>query len=778
MNAHQSHLPALPVADEGAIHAFLGDVLATDIHLADIPEALRTAQRWLLWKAIPQADSTKKPRKVPHYTSGQNRCGKLDTDADLARLTTFEQAVAALGSGGYAGLGFALGPDGTGSHWQGIDLDNVADHPGLQSIADGLPGYTEISPSGRGVHAIGYGRPFTSMGSNSTGIEAYAGGRFFTVTGEGAGVSEPTCLADYVEQTLAPLHGRKSTPPLPSVATPSIGPSLSGAVIADLRSALFYMKSDDRELWVRMGLALKELGGTGRGLWLEWSATCEEVVYDPVDAARVWKSFNPLRTGYRAVFAEAQRKGWVNPAARVETILPWGRTLTGEAVGAAPAFSDEALALAFAEQHRDKMRFCSVWGRWLNWTDGCWRPDDTLSAVDLVRKLCRATANSCTLENRAAALASLKTVTAVERLARADRKLAATTDQWDADIWALNTPGGVVDLRTGQKRPHSPTDFMTKITATTPGGDCPIWLTFLDRITGGDAELQSFMQRMLGYALTGDTSAHALFFCFGTGANGKSVLIDTVAGILGGYHKTAPIETFTASNGDRHPTDLAMLRGARLVTATETEEGRRWAEAKIKVLTGGDTVSARFMRQDFFEYRPQFKLLIAGNHKPGLRSVDEAIRRRFNLIPFAVTIPAAERDEGLTDKLRAEWPGILAWMIKGCLAWQRGGLTAPAAVNDATTSYLEAEDTMAAWISDCCDWQPSYWQSSADLFTSWNSWAVGSGEYAGSQKRFSQALEARGIRPAPTAKARGFVGLKVREPVPLFGAGPQAGGQP
>ena len=157
------------------------------------------------------------------------------------------------------------------------------------------------------------------------------------------------------------------------------------------------------------------------------------------------------------------------------------------------------------------------------------------------------------------------------------------------------------------------------------------------------------------------------------------------AGILGDYHSTAPIETFTATISDRHPTDLAGLRGARLVTATETEEGRRWAEAKIKTLTGGDQISARFMRQDFFDYLPQFKLLIAGNHKPGLRSVDEAIRRRFNLIPFTVTIPAGGARPELGDKLKAEWPGILQWMIEGCLDWQESGLAPPEAVTPPPT---------------------------------------------------------------------------------------------
>ena len=279
----------------------------------------------------------------------------------------------------------------------------------------------------------------------------------------------------------------------------------------------------------------------------------------------------------------------------------------------------------------------------------------------------------------------------------------------------LNTPGGVVDLKTGVTRSHRAEDYFTRITAVAPGGECPTWKQFLIRICGGDAELEAFLQRLAGYALTGLTVEHALFFSHGLGGNGKSVFSNTIAGALGDYHKTAPIETFTASSADRHPTDLAGLRGARLVTAIETEEGRRWAESRIKSLTGGDKIAARYMRQDFFEFTPQFKLLISGNHKPGLRSVDKAIRRRFHLIPFTVTIPPEERDGQLPDKLKGEWPGILAWMIDGCLEWQQKGLSAPAAVTGATADYLDAEDAMSAWLDECCVRSPQSWVSCTDL---------------------------------------------------------------
>jgi putative DNA primase/helicase len=411
----------------------------------------------------------------------------------------------------------------------------------------------------------------------------------------------------------------------------------------------------------------------------------------------------------------------------------------------APAFSDEALALRFADRHAKALRHVWAWGRWLYWTGTHWQIDRTLHAFDLVRALCREAAAECNNEKLARALASAKTVAAVERLAKSDDRLSAKTDQWDLDPWLLNTPDSTIDLRTGKTRPHYPEDHITKVSAVAPSGDCPMWLAFLERVTGGDHELETFLQRMFGYALTGDTSAQALFFLFGTGANGKSVCIDTVSGIMGDYHRTAPIETFTASHSDRHPTDLAGLRGARLVTAVETEEGRRWAEARIKALTGGDKIAARFMRQDFFEFTPQFKLVIAGNHKPSLRSVNEAIRRRFHLVPFTVTIPAEERDPNLRDKLKVEWPGILRWLVDGCLAWQREGLSPPAAVLNATSAYLEAEDVLAAWVEEHCIRDATAWTSSNKLFASWKSFAEQAGEFVGSAKSFAQKLRNEGF---------------------------------
>ncbi len=433
-----------------------------------------------------------------------------------------------------------------------------------------------------------------------------------------------------------------------------------------------------------------------------------------------------------------------------------------------PEFSDDGLALRFAAKHADRLRYVAAWSQWMIWEAGIWRNENTLRAFDLARVVCRDAASRCDQPKAAAALASSKTVAAVSSLARADRRIAATIDQWDADPWLLNTPGGVVDLRTGTMRQHRPDDFMTKITAVAPGGECPLWHQFLARITGGNGELHDSLQRAMGYALTGSTREHALFFGYGTGANGKGTFLNTMTGIFGSYAAVAPMETFTASSGERHPADMAMLRGARLVAAQETEEGKRWAESKIKALTGGDPITARFMRQDFFTFTPLFKLFIAGNHKPGLRGVDEAMRRRLNLIPFTVTIPAAERDHTLPERLKAEWPGILAWAIEGCLHWQRTGLRTPAAVIEATTDYLDAEDSLGLWIDECCERAsaPDPTESSK-LFASWKQWAESAGETPGSHKRFSQALQSKGFIPRRmTGGKSGFDGIRFPVPRP------------
>lgn len=429
-----------------------------------------------------------------------------------------------------------------------------------------------------------------------------------------------------------------------------------------------------------------------------------------------------------------------------------------------PQFTEDALALEFTGRFGADWAYVAAWGQWLNWTGMRWERETTLRAFDLARLVCRDGAAQCPKPNIRAKLSSASTVAAVERLARADRRHAATSDRWDRDPWLLNAPGGVIDLRTGELLAHDRARAMTKLATASPNGDCPTWQRFLATVTAGDAELQDYLRRVVGYCLTGATTEHALFFLYGTGANGKSVFVNTVSTVLGDYATTAPIDMFMAATGERHPTDMAGLRGARLVAAIETEQGRRWAESKLKALTGGDRITARFMRQDFFEFTPQFKLVIAGNHKPAIRNIDEAMRRRFHMVPFTVTIPPAQRDRTLTDRLLAERDGILAWAVAGCLEWQCAGLKPPRAVLAATEEYFDDEDAIGRWIADACITGPACTELVATLYGAWKAWAETAGEFVGSIRRFSENLTTRGFEKwrDPASTGRGFRGITLK----------------
>jgi putative DNA primase/helicase len=427
--------------------------------------------------------------------------------------------------------------------------------------------------------------------------------------------------------------------------------------------------------------------------------------------------------------------------------------------------SEVHIADCFAREYGNELRYVAKWGQWLRYDGKRWVEEPTLMAFDLARRLCRELIEEMgSKPSETKGILSAKTVAAVERLARADRRIAAVFDQWDTDPFLLNTPDGTVDLKTGDLKPHRLEDYVTKMTAVAPGGECPLWYKFLDRFTASDEKLQSFLQRACGYCLTGDTREEALFFFFGLGANGKGVFFHTIAGILNDYHCAASMETFTFSVGERHTTELARLCGARLVTAAETEEGKRWNESRIKTLTGRDKIAARFMRQDDFEFVPQFKLLISGNHRPGLRTVDEAIKRRMNLVNCAVTIPEDERDPELAEKLKAELSGILAWMIEGCMEWQKVGLKAPAAVVNATNNYIAGEDAFAAWLADCCIEGVDMADTSAALWSSWKEYSKNAEEFVGNRRRFSQKLEDLGFERCKIREQRGHRGLALKDP--------------
>jgi putative DNA primase/helicase len=417
--------------------------------------------------------------------------------------------------------------------------------------------------------------------------------------------------------------------------------------------------------------------------------------------------------------------------------------------------SEDAIALAFTREFGTSMRYDHHAGRWYQWSSTHWRRLDVPAALHYAREIGRR------LGSGKKAICKASVARGAETFAQADPTHATTSEIWDADPWVLGTPKGSLNLRTGKLSQPRPSDFITKLTGCCPDSREPtLWMKFLHDATRGDQEMIRYLQRIAGYCLTGATSEHALFFIYGPGGNGKSVFLNLLVHILGDYAMSAPMDTFTASKFNSHPTELAMLKGARLVTASETEEGRAWAESRIKALTGGDPITARFMRQDFFTYQPQFKLLFAGNHQPTIHGVDAAMRRRFNMLPF-IFRPALP-DFALEEKLREEAPRILGWALKGCMDWQLHGLGRPASVAAATDEYFETQDLFAQWIEDRCEVHPEAWDLPASLFRDWTEYARHNGEAPGTSVTFASKLEKSGYRKRKSNGVRSWHGLKLR----------------
>lgn len=429
--------------------------------------------------------------------------------------------------------------------------------------------------------------------------------------------------------------------------------------------------------------------------------------------------------------------------------------------GLAP--TEDGVAYMFANAYRNDLRYCHTSGAWLEWNGSHWHKNDDGIVPDYARVMARETSKGPFSEKTKAAVRKRSFVSGVEFFARNDRAFARSFVDWDRDPFLLGTPGGAVDLRTGELRAADPADGITKVTSVTPSqkAECPLWLSFLNDATGNDIEMVRFLQQWCGYCLTGDTREHALVFVYGGGGNGKSVFLNTVSYIMLDYAVTASMDTFVESRGDRHPTDLAMLRGARMVTASETEQGKAWAESRIKSLTGGDPISARFMRQDFFTFKPNFKLCVVGNHQPRLQNVDEAARRRFNIVPFIQRPPKPDRK--LEPKLRAEAPSILRWMIEGCLDWQENGLVRPKSIAEATEAYFAEQDVFGQWLGDCCRTEAgtrSISEYAADLFRSWTAYAEQAGEKPGSRIALGKTLETRGFVRKKSNRGQMHLGIQ------------------
>lgn len=557
---------------------------------------------------------------------------------------------------------------------------------------------------------------------------------------------------------LAPRERQNGDGPPP---TPGEGlPDDVEAMLAVLSAECGY------EEWLKVGMALHHADpDAGFEVWDRWSSTSREKYPGADELRRKWDSFgredgNVVTVG--TLRHMAQERGYRPPPPPPST--NGADPAPGEREEGRRDLTHDGLALDLGDRWEGSAKYVEAWGRWMFWNGRTWETDERLLHMTRTRAFLRSIAEKLPKDQEAAKkrLRQSETVSRVVSLARSNVAQAATVGLWDADPFRL--PG--VDLGTGEARDPDPRDFITKDVAVRPappGVRAPRWEAFLDEVTGGKQELRDYLQRVAGYALTGSVQEHVMLFLYGTGANGKSVFVNTLTGIWADYAATIGTDMLMVSKTDRHPTEIARLRGIRLAVGGEVEVGRTWAEAKVKELTGGDPLHGRFMRRDFFEFDPQFKLVVVGNHKPSLRGVDEAIRRRLHLVPFTVTIPERDRDPKLREKLREEWPAILRWAIDGCLAWQRDGLRPPEAVKAATDAYLEAEDAVQLWVDECCSEDPNAFERSGDLYASWKQWSERVGEFTGSQKRFSQRLEERGVETTRGRDgSRGFQGLALR----------------
>lgn len=452
----------------------------------------------------------------------------------------------------------------------------------------------------------------------------------------------------------------------------------------------------------------------------------------------------------------------------------------------------------FIDNFGGLVRFCYELDTWLVWTGTHWSTESMalveamakktarLILVEMERAMERAEIDGQTPEEIEAiekayqahykSTARVRGVKDMLTMAQSEHGVKVTIDQLDADPMVLNVANGTIDLREGTLRPHRRADGITKMSPATFDRDapCALWLSFLDRIFSGDSQLIAFIQRAVGYTLTGSVSEQCLFFLHGSGQNGKSVFIHTLLYVFGDYGQKAPTEIIMNTErctGTASP-ELARIRGARFVVASEVEDNVRIGEARVKDLTGSDRVTARQLYHDPIEFDPTHKLWIYGNHKPTIRGTDEGIWRRIRLIPFAVTIPEKDKDPDLVHKLQAERDGVLAWAVRGSVEWARTGLGLPSAVAEATKAYRTENDRVGEFLDERCidehfGTEPAERCAKDDVYRAYETWCRDSGEYVISKRKLGQLLQERGFQETRGHGGRRFwLGLGLKAPWP------------
>jgi putative DNA primase/helicase len=438
-----------------------------------------------------------------------------------------------------------------------------------------------------------------------------------------------------------------------------------------------------------------------------------------------------------------------------------GDPIAPELAALGAELTEHDIADAFIEQGQGEIKFDQDQGVWYRWVGTHWAKDETRLAFETIRQIAAAgSADQAKTKKERFRRAGF--ARGVETFARSDPRASTTAAKWDIDPDLLGTPGGTVDLRTGVMRPAAPDQMITKLTLVTPAkGEPKQWLEFMDEVTGGNQDMIGFLQRWLGYSLTGHTREEKLVFMHGAGGNGKGTLLTTVTKLLKDYAITAPMHIFIESQYERHSTDLAMLRGARMVTSQETKSGVSWDQERLKALTGGDEITARFMRQDNFTFMPVLSLTMSANDAPKLNKVDDAIKRRFLMVPFL--FKPTEPDIKLKERLlHDEGPMILQWMIDGAVEWHQNGLGEVAVIKEASDDYFTGQDLIGEWIKEGCELDPQAKVQASALYQAFLDFNKGESGTMPSQKAFSIDLVNRGFGKMRTKHAVFIIGLQPR----------------
>lgn len=727
---------------------------ALEVNFEGIPQELKARSRWGCWEfKLNEGRWT----KVPIDT----RTGKFARPNDLSTWSTFGEAqefYARHKVQGVNGIGFVFSK---ADHVVGIDLDKCRDpetgelNDFARDVVRKMNSYTELSPSGTGLHIIVAGE-LPRDGKNLGHIEMYDDKRYFTVTGHAL----PECPASvkdrdaelkalYYEVTSTKEKAEDPQTPSGNLTPQEEKLIAQGIVRYGQRFQLLWDGGQDADetksqgdlalctmlsVLIRRNIQkidrLFRLSGRMRDKW-------DEVHYDD---GRTYGQVT-LETSVSGA-VQANKKQEVKPAPRDASTAP-------------PRETDVGNGKRLVAEYGNDLRYCHQMKTWLTWSGERWLLDDMQKIMQYAKETAAAIWQEVAdadnesrrneLVKHARASESYAKLKAMAACAQSEPEVAITVDGLDPDHMLFNCKNGTLDLRNSQFWPHQRRDLITKIAPVTydPDAACPRWKRFVDEIMSGDQEKVAFLQKAAGYSLTGSIVEQCLFFLFGLGRNGKSTFLEILKAKLGSdYACHAAQDTFTQRGIGHIPQDLARMRGSRLVTLPDFEKGMRLNEALLKQVTGGDQVTARHMYKGYFTYTPTSKLWLMGNHKPEIQDATHGMWRRIHVIEFGVQF---KKDDSLLGQLLAELPGILNWVVQGCVAWQRDGLEPPRQVQEATASYREEMDLLSEFLQECCILKPGAVVPAATIYEAYTQWAAANQEAQMSKLDFGRALSERGF---------------------------------